>query len=264
LGGRDIWYDAILGRLNVDNRGKYLGSFDLDDTILVVFKDGSYEITGYDLTNRYEAEQVAVIDKFNPQAVVTALHYDANNKAHYVKRFVIETSTVGKKFSFIGEGRNSKLVLVTLESHPKLKLTIGSKKTGSIAKEYELSEFVDVRGWKAIGNKIADNDVLNAELLETEKAGEEIVTHIEKTKASSKSKTEPKAVFSSEEPDDVIKEPVKIAVKKADPIAAAAVEDVMEAAKEELEKKVAVSYAKKKTSSKEKTADVDNPQLKLF
>lgn len=268
LGGRDIWYDEILGRLNVDNRGKYLGSFDLDDTILVVYKDGSYEITGYDLTNRYEAEQIVAINKFNPQEVITALHYDANNKAHYVKRFVIETSTVGKKFSFIADGRGSKLVLATMEPHPKMKITTGNKKTGFETKEIELSEFVDVRGWKAMGNKIAENDVQSAELLEPEIAGEEIAPGTVKTKSSvstatTKSKAEPKAVFSSDEPE-VEKEPVKIAVKKADPVAAAAVEDVMESAKEELEKKAAVTYAKKKTTASKKELDIDDSQLKLF
>jgi topoisomerase-4 subunit A len=160
LGGRDIWYDAILGRLNVDKRGYYIGSFDLNDHILVVFKDGTYELTSFDLTNRYEAEQVLILKKFDPQMVITAVYFDGNNKAHYVKRFTIETTTQGKKFSFITENKASKLLFASTHSNLLLDLKTGKKKSEPQQSTIALAEF-DVRGWKAIGQKLADNDVLD-------------------------------------------------------------------------------------------------------
>jgi topoisomerase-4 subunit A len=169
LGGRDIWYDAILGRLNVDGRGKYLGSFDLDDTILVILNDGNYQITGFDLTNRYEADQIAVIEKFNQDAVITAVHYDMQHKATYVKRFQVETTTIGKKFSFIGEGRGSKLLLATTQRNVVIAASSG-KKTDKKILSHNLDEFVDVRGWKAIGHKLTEDTNVTIEITSSEDA----------------------------------------------------------------------------------------------
>jgi topoisomerase-4 subunit A len=171
LGGRDIWYDKILGRLNVDKRGKYLGSFDMDDGILVVYKDGSYEITGFELTNRYEAENVVVLKKWDPDGIITAVHYDGNHKQHYVKRFVIETRTIGKKFNFIAEDKSSKLIVATTQSSPKIEVKTGKKKKEPDVNTYELSEFVDIRGWKALGAKLTENDVISIELLPSPEEG---------------------------------------------------------------------------------------------
>ncbi len=165
LGGRNIWYDEILGRLNVDERGKYLGSFDLGDSILVIADDGSYELTGFDLTNRYENDHIALIEKWEPEKIITAVHYDGAHKLNYVKRFIIETSTVGKKFSFIQEAKNSKLILVTTSRHPIITFKTGHKKAEAQAEELDLNEKVEVRGWKAIGTKIAGENVRDIELL---------------------------------------------------------------------------------------------------
>jgi topoisomerase-4 subunit A len=164
LGGRDIWYDEIQGRLNVDERGKYLGSFDLDDTILVITSDGNYEITNFELTNRYDAEHVMLIEKFRPDAIVSAVHYDMVHKSTYIKRFLIETTTQGKKFSFISEGRNSKLLLVTTQLHPIIEVATG-KKTNKRLVNIDLVDFVDVRGWKAIGNKLNEDPIHELKLI---------------------------------------------------------------------------------------------------
>ena len=164
LGGRDIWYDENLGRLNVDERGKYLGSFEMDDTILVITDDGSYEITNFELTNRYDAEHVKVIEKFRPSAVVSAIHYDMVHKCAYIKRFLIETTTQGKKFSFISEGRNSKLLMVTTQIRPVVEIASGKKTNKKITK-IDLTEFIEVRGWKAIGNKLYEDPIWDIKIV---------------------------------------------------------------------------------------------------
>ena len=164
LGGRDIWYDENLGRLNVDERGKYLGSFEMDDTILVITDDGNYEITNFELTNRYDAEHVKVIEKFRPSAVVSAIHYDMVHKSTYIKRFLIETTTQGKKFSFISEGRNSKLLLVTTQIRPVVEVASGKKTNKKISK-IDLNDFIEVRGWKAIGNKLNEDPIHDIKLI---------------------------------------------------------------------------------------------------
>ncbi len=164
LGGRDIWYDENLGRLNVDERGKYLGSFEMDDTILVITDDGNYEITNFELTNRYDAERVRVIEKFRPAAIVSAIHYDMVHKSTYIKRFLIETTTQGKKFSFISEGRNSKLLLVTTQIRPVVEVASGKKTNKKITK-LDLNDFIEVRGWKAIGNKLNEDPIHDIKLI---------------------------------------------------------------------------------------------------
>lgn len=165
LGGRDIWYDEILGRLNVDQRGQYLGSFDGNDNILVIYKDGSYELTNYDLTNHYEHQHILFIEKFRPKIPISAVHYETGSKAYYVKRFMIETLTVGKKFSFIGENKTSRLILASTLHRPYVLIKRGKKKSAAEEEELCLVDFIDIKGWKAIGNKLGGPEILNVELL---------------------------------------------------------------------------------------------------
>ncbi|MBD1396009.1 DNA gyrase/topoisomerase IV subunit A [Pontibacter sp. JH31] len=156
LGGREIFYDEVIGRLNTEGRGRYLGSFNTDDTILVVYEDGTYEQTTFDLANHYTVEKIKVLQKFDPELVVSAIYYEGENKTYYVKRFKIETSTVGKKFSFIAETKNSRLEAVSTHTVPMA--TISFKRSLRGEKETEkllLSEFIDVKGWKAMGNKLS-------------------------------------------------------------------------------------------------------------
>jgi topoisomerase-4 subunit A len=171
LGGRDIWYDKITGRLNVDKHGKYLGNFETEDHILVVYKDGTYELTSWELTNRYEPTNVEIITKFNAEKALTAVYFDGDKKLHYAKKFQIETSTVDKKFSFITDNKSSKLLLVTLQQDAEIKLLTGKKKKDPVEQIINLGEY-DVRGWKALGTKIAENDVIGIELLNPDLSGE--------------------------------------------------------------------------------------------
>ena len=124
---REIWLDKNIGRLNADKQGEFLGSFNTDDTILVIYQDGNYELTNFELTNHYKINEIDIIEKYDPQKTITAVHYDGVLKAHFVKRFVIETSTLGKKFSFISHERGSKLILITSNQAPVLSFNYRTK-----------------------------------------------------------------------------------------------------------------------------------------
>lgn len=157
LGGRKIWYDENVSKLNLDGRGKFLGDFDTHDKILVVYKNGFYEVTNFELTNRYEAEKIAIIEKLEPETVISAVHFDGKQKEYFVKRFHIETTTEGKTFPFISEENGSKLIFASSDPEPWIAYTY-QKGTGKHAttenQEVCLSEFIEVKGWKAMGNKL--------------------------------------------------------------------------------------------------------------
>lgn len=154
LGGMKIWLDDTIGRLNTEERGTYLGEFDTEDTLLVVYKDGSYEQTSFELTNRYDMGKIALIEKFDPDRVITAIHYDAKSQAHYVKRFQIETSTLNKVFSFISESKGSKLAFVSVAPEPCVSYEVTKRNKEKESLTVNLATFIDVKGWKALGNKL--------------------------------------------------------------------------------------------------------------
>lgn len=166
LGGVDIWYDDHLGRLNRDERGRLLGNFDAKDCILVVYKDGQYELTNFDLTNRYEPNEIAVLTKFDPEMVLSSVYYEANQKSWYVKRFKVETTSMDKKFSFIGEIKGSKCLAVTGDRYPRIEIIHQVKDRGPVEKMVlEPEGFIEVRGWKALGNKLPFARVKDVKLL---------------------------------------------------------------------------------------------------
>lgn len=166
LGGVNIWYDDHLGRLNRDERGKLLGNFGAKDSILVVYKDGQYELTGFELTNRFEPNDVAVLMKFDPETVLSAVYYEANQKAWYVKRFKVETTSLDKKFSVIGDAKGSKSLAVTADRYPRFEVVHQAKDRGPLEKMVlEPEGFIDVRGWKALGNKLPFAKVKDVKLL---------------------------------------------------------------------------------------------------
>lgn len=176
LSGLDIWYDDTVGRLNRDKRGKLIGNFNSGDKILAIYKDGSYELTSYELTNRYENEKIILIGKFDPQKVISAVHYEGESKNYFVKRFVIETTIDAKQYSFINESQGSRLVLATVNNDPQVELSIvkgkGKNKTTE-TNAIKLNEIVDVKGWKAIGNRLSPFQVKKVKLVEKNDEAEE-------------------------------------------------------------------------------------------
>ncbi len=165
IGGRDIWYESNIGRLNVHERGDFLGSFQTDDLILVIYENGEYELTSHELTNHYSNKEIVLIEKFDPKCVVTVLHYDGNGKNYCVKRFNIETRSTGKRFNFITDGWGSKMILATTYKTPLIELTTKSKTGDKKTDEVNLKEFIDIKGWKSIGNKICGKEFTKAKLL---------------------------------------------------------------------------------------------------
>ncbi|HRH56432.1 MAG TPA: DNA gyrase/topoisomerase IV subunit A [Chitinophagales bacterium] len=167
LGGVEIWLDDTVGRLNIDKRGRYLGSFQNEDKILVILKSGEYYLTNFDLTNRYAMNEVVAVDKLYPTTTVTAVHYSDAKKCNYVKRFQIETTSIDTKNNFISDENNSKLVFATLFSNPivEYKMDLGKGKV-SEPETVNLSEFIEIKGWKAIGNKLTGGTIKEIKLVE--------------------------------------------------------------------------------------------------
>lgn len=156
LGGVDIWFDKNVGRLNKDERGDYLGNFNTGHQILVIYNNGEYEVTNFELTNRYEMKEIALVEKLEDDTVISCVYFDGDSKEHYVKRFQIETKTENQRFLFISEHKSSKLEVVS--THPKVSIVFNYLKGKSKDKHEEqvlLSEFIDVKGWRAQGNKLS-------------------------------------------------------------------------------------------------------------
>jgi topoisomerase-4 subunit A len=118
LGGLDMYMDEEVGRLNKEKRGRFLGNFIGDDKILVVFKSGEYVLTNFETTNRYELKEILILEKFQPKKPLSVIHYYPSKKCYYVKRFLIETTTLDQKYSFIADETGAELTFVTLAKNP--------------------------------------------------------------------------------------------------------------------------------------------------
>ena len=154
LAGRKIWFDDQFGRLNTDEKGKYLGMFE-DEKILIVYADGNYEITDTELNQRFDADTVLLIGKFKPEKILTAVYKDNAKNQFNVKRFKIETTTLKTKYLFIKEGDGNTLQCVTTDEEPVLAVHTGKGAQVRSAK-FKIAKMVEVMGWKAIGAKLMD------------------------------------------------------------------------------------------------------------
>lgn len=165
LSGRKIWYDDVLKRLNVDGRGKYLGEFDGDDRILTLNAQGIYELSSFDLSNHFD-DHLLLIEKFRPEKVFTVIYHEGKSGSHYLKRFVFENTSTGKKTSVINEESGSKLLLITGASKPRLRLEVLKGKTRvPEVSEIDLTEAIEVKGMKAMGNRLSPHEVKEFELI---------------------------------------------------------------------------------------------------
>lgn len=167
LSGQKIWYDTEVGRLNTEERGVYIGSFEGEDKIFVAFKNGTYELTNYELTNRYDPNELVYIEKFNPEKIVSAIYFDADKKQFNAKRFRIETQTLNNKFLFIKEGAGNYLEMITTHAEPVVLLRTGKKRSPD-EEEVDLAEFVEVTGYRTVGTRIAGEELISAELASEE------------------------------------------------------------------------------------------------
>ena len=178
LGGVDIWFDAVIGKLNRDEHGQYLGNFGSEDRILVIYKDGQYELTNFELTNRYEPRETLKVVKFVADKPVSCLHYEGEHKLYYIKRFKIETTTIDKKFLFISDTKNSRLLAVSTDKYPRIAIKTKAEKKAPIeSQEINVDEFVEIRGWKAIGQKLNVYEVSEVKILPSK--AEEVIKPVE-------------------------------------------------------------------------------------
>jgi topoisomerase-4 subunit A len=168
LSGRKIWYDDILKRLNIDGRGKYLGEFDGDDRILSVLSTGIYELTGFDLNNHF-FDTMILIEKYDPEKVFTVVHFEGKSKNYLVKRFAFENTPPGKETSIISDENGSKLVFISGAAQPVAKLDQLKGKTQTPETiEVNLAELIDVKGMKAMGNRVSQHTIQSIELIAVE------------------------------------------------------------------------------------------------
>jgi len=155
IAGKKLWYDDQFGRLNSDEKGSYLGVFESEDRILVMFRDGNYEITDQELTQKLDSEKVIFIEKFRPESIVTAVYVDMEKKQFMVKRFKIETTTLKNKFSFIKEGEGNYVEAVTTMDDPILAMQQG--RGAQIRKgKLKINKIAEITGWRTVGTKLAD------------------------------------------------------------------------------------------------------------
>ncbi|MFM2442289.1 MAG: topoisomerase 4 subunit [Bacteroidota bacterium] len=168
LGGVNIWYDPTIGRLNRDGHGDHIGNFEPNDSILAIYISGNYELTNFELTNRYPAEEIKYLKKFEQQAIISAVYFDGSNKTHLIKRFHLETTSLDKKFLFISDHKLSKLIAITDNYAPNVQI---KHKPDGKTNELEIipiDDIAEVRGWKALGSKLNYPKLVEVLFLETE------------------------------------------------------------------------------------------------
>ena len=155
LSGRKLWFDEKFGRLSAEEKGIYLGSFEPDDRILVLYNDGNYEITDQEMTQKIDPDKVLNIAKFEPEKIITAVYVDNDKKQYMVKRFKIETSTIKTKFLFIKEGDGNYVEAVTTDEEPILLMQQGRGAQIRKAK-LKIVKIAEVTGYRTVGTKLAD------------------------------------------------------------------------------------------------------------
>ena len=157
IGGKDVWFDEDIQRLNEDGRGLHLGQFTGEDHILAIFKDGTYYTTSFDLSNRYQGELLK-IEKLDANKVYTVLYYDKSVASFYVKRFSFDVSD-NTPVSFISDSKGSYLVAISDDLHPQIEITFGGKNVNREPEQVDAEEFIAKKGLQAKGKKVSALDV---------------------------------------------------------------------------------------------------------
>ena len=164
LGGRKVWFDPDVNRLNYDNHGVLLGEFNEDDSILVVLDNGDFYISNFDTNNHYE-DNIKIIEKWDESKVWSAVVYDADNQGYpYLKRFTMDAAK--RKQNYMGDNPNTKLVLLTDQVYPRVKVVFGGLDAHKEPMEIEVEEFVGVKSFKAKGKRITTCNISSIEELE--------------------------------------------------------------------------------------------------
>jgi len=172
LGAIMVWIDEVSGRLNTDERGQFLGEFDTSDQLLAIYKDGTYEVAELDLSKKFTPSEIVHVGKFEPGLVISAVYYEGERGWSVAKRFQVETSSTGQRFSFITEHKKSKLLFASVAPSPSItyKVKEGNKK---VEEELHIAAFIDVKGWRAVGNKVSDQRLMSIKELPGSTAAED-------------------------------------------------------------------------------------------
>lgn len=190
IGGKDIWYDADIQKLNDEQRGQYLGEFGPEDKVLAIFKDGTFYTTSFDVSNRYQGDVIS-IEKFDPNKTYTALYFDGAAKAFYVKRFSFILSD-NTPLSFIAPGAKSYLVDISEDKHPQFQVIFGGKYEHRDPENVDAEEYIAKKGYSAKGKKCHQYDLKEVKFIEplhkpeddTEDEPLDIIEDVEKTDES--------------------------------------------------------------------------------
>ena len=171
LGGRKVWYDPDVNRLNYDEHGQLLGEFFDEDQILVILQNGDFYLTNFDINNHFE-ENILRIEKYKADKVWTAVLFDADNQGYpYLKRFLMDASR--KKQNWLSDNPSSKLVLLTDVAYPLIKVTYGGADEFRGSEEIDAEQFIAVKGFKAKGKRISTWQIESVEELEPTRFPEE-------------------------------------------------------------------------------------------
>ncbi|SDF61211.1 topoisomerase-4 subunit A [Mucilaginibacter pineti] len=246
LAGRKIWYDDILKRLNADGRGKYLGEFDGDDRILNVLSNGIYELTNFDLNNHFD-DKMIVIEKFDPKKVFSVIHLDGKSKNYMVKRFVFENIALGKQVIIISEEPGSKLIHIGKSNQLVSIVQLKGKEQTPETIEVNLADLIDVKGMKAMGNRLSQLPIKTVELIADEEVADEpadVEDNVEADEPATTDETSDEA--DEDEPEIPVAEPIK-------PLAPPAKQPIAESVEPQGEKPTAPAG--------EKPAPPETPQL---
>jgi topoisomerase-4 subunit A len=166
LGGRKIWFDPDVKRLNADKRGKFLGEFLGEDKILTVTKSGEFELYNFDLSNHFP-DDLLIIEKFNPQKTLSVVYWDNEAEFYYVKRFEIdEDIPLNKPQNFIGDNPENKLISITWVHYPRFEIEFGGKNSDRENEIIEVAEFIGVKSFKAKGKRLTNYQVDNIKEIE--------------------------------------------------------------------------------------------------
>jgi len=158
LGGRKIWYDEEVNRLNAEGYGRFLGEFSSDDKILLMTRSGMYRLATFDLNNHFE-EDILLLEKFKPQKIFSVIYWDAEQEFYYVKRFIIDP--VSKLVDFLNENHEAKLISVTEVEYPRFEIEFGGKNKNKDNEIIEVAEFIGVKSYKAKGKRLSNYFVEN-------------------------------------------------------------------------------------------------------
>lgn len=164
LGGRKVWYDPDVNRLNYDEHGRLLGEFNDDDQILVFLPNGEYYLTNFDANNHFE-DNIVRLEKYDADKVWSCVLYDADNQGYpYVKRFLLEASK--RKQCYLGENPNSKEILLTDQVYPRILVTYGGADEFRGSEEIDVEQFIAVKGYKAKGKRLTTYQIASITELE--------------------------------------------------------------------------------------------------